>query len=298
MPERDALVLGFPEYAAQASALAAAAGLPYAAIEVHHFPDGESLVRLPTALPPALVFCRSLEQPNGKLIELELAAAAALEQGARRLSLVAPYLCYMRQDRAFRPGEAVSQRIIGQLLARHFDTLITVDPHLHRIHDLRDAVPLRHAISLTAAPVMADWLAGREDKPLLLGPDAEAEQWVAAIAATSGLAYGVASKTRLGDRSVRVRLPDLSFGGRDVVLVDDVASTGQTLAECARALLAAGAHSVAALVTHALFVDDALAGLRRAGIETIVSTDSIPHVSNALPLAPILARAVASQLPG
>jgi ribose-phosphate pyrophosphokinase len=287
-----ALLLAFPDYVVQSQRLAAAAGIACEQIELHHFPDGESLVRLPPDLPPHVIFCRSLDRPNEKLIELELAAAAARGLGARRLTLVSPYLCYMRQDRSFRAGEAVSQQIVGRLLAQRFDELITVDPHLHRTHELGAAVPVRRAVALSAAPVMADWLTALDVPPLLMGPDEESRQWVGSIAGRAGLDYGVATKVRLGDRRVRVELPDIGVRERDVVLVDDVASTGRTLAECAAQLLSAGARSVAALVTHALFVDDALDAMRHAGIEMIVSTDSIAHPSNALPLAPLLARAV------
>jgi len=288
-PNTAPVVLGFPSYREAARRLAVAADIDYADIEIHRFPDGESLVRLPQDLPQSVIFCCSLDQPNDKLIEMELAAATALQLGAQRLTLVAPYLCYMRQDAAFHPGEAVSQRIIGQLLARRFDTLITVDPHLHRTSDLWQAVPVHRAVALSAAPVMATWLASRSDVPLLIGPDAESAQWVRAIAAPGGLAYGVARKHRLGDRAVQVELPDLDYAGRPVVLVDDVVSTGHTLLAAARQLRARGAESVSALVTHALFVGNAQDRLFEAGVEEICSTDSVCHSSNKLHLAGLLA---------
>jgi ribose-phosphate pyrophosphokinase len=286
------LVLGFPSYREPALRLARAAGLDYADVTTHRFPDGESLVRLPPRLPEDVVICVSLSDPNAKLVELELAAATAPTLGARRLTLVTPYLGYMRQDVAFHPGEAVSQRIVGALLARHFDTVITVDPHLHRTHDLGVAVPVRRAVTLTAAPLMVDWLRRRPERPLLLGPDEEAEQWVGKIAAASGLEHGVSRKQRLGDRDVRVALPPLRFEGRHIVLVDDVASTGRSLVAAAEQLRARGAASLAVLVTHALFVDDALQRLERAGVGDICSTDSIPHPSNGLHLDALLAAAI------
>jgi ribose-phosphate pyrophosphokinase len=287
-----AMLLGFPEYRQPARRLAEKAGFPYADVEIHVFPDGESRVSLPPELPERVVLCRSLYQPNAKLIELELAAAAALELGARKLTLVAPYLCYMRQDAAFHPGEAVSQRIIGELLARRFDTLITVDPHLHRTRRLEDAVPARRTLTLSAAEAMAAWLAQRHDDPLLIGPDAESEQWVAGIAAPDDLEYGVGHKQRLGDREVRIRLPDLAFENRHLVLVDDVASSGNTLAEAARQLSAFRPASISVLVSHALFVDDALPRLQAAGVEKICSTDSIPHESNRIHLDGLIAGAL------
>lgn len=286
------LVLGFPDYREAALRLATAAGTDYAEVQVHRFPDGESRLQLPTELPERVILCRSLDQPNGKLVELELAAVTARELGARHLTLVAPYLCYMRQDKAFHPGEAVSQRIIGQWLARLVDAVITVDPHLHRTPQLRDAVPVPRALSLSAGPLLGRWLEGRSEAPVLLGPDSESAPWVESIARLAGLDYGVASKERFGDKAVRVTLPELDVNGREVVLVDDIASTGRTLAAAATQVLAAGARKVDVLVTHALFAGDALEVLKAAGVDAVLSTDSVRHESNRVELAPLLAEAL------
>ena len=102
----------------------------------------------------------------------------------------------------------------------------------------------------------------------------------------------VNGKQRSGDREVRVALPDLDIAGREVVLIDDVASTGRTLAVTAEALVARGAAAVDVAVTHALFVDDALAHLARAGVRHVWSTDSVVHASNAVSLVPLLADAL------
>ena len=295
-PVNKPIVLGFPEYRQPARRLADAAKLDYASVQTHTFPDGESLVRLSRKLPEQVILFSSLDQPNRRLVELELAAATAIQLGAHRLTLVAPYLCYMRQDKAFHPGEAVSQTIIGELLARRFDTLITVDPHLHRTHALKDAVPAHRAVALSAAPVMAAWLekhAGQfGGKPLLVGPDEESEQWLSAIAAPAGLEYVVAHKQRLGDREVRIHLPDFAFQKRHVVLVDDIASTGRTLEAAARQLFAVQAASVSALVSHALFIGDTLQRLDMAGVGLVCSTDSIPHSTNRIYLNELLAEAL------
>lgn len=286
------LVLGFPEYAEQSRRLAQTLAAPWNQVHIHRFPDGESKVRLPETLARHVVVCRSLDTPNDKLIELILTAAAARELGASKLTLVAPYLCYMRQDTAFHPGEAVSQRVIGQLLAERFDAVITVDPHLHRVSRLEEVVPAKHAIALSAADAMGRFLRDKVDHPLLLGPDGESRQWVRAIAKPAGIQYGVAEKERLGDRSVRIVLPNLDFQGREVVFVDDIASTGHTLAVATRQVLTTGAARVHVLVTHALLVGDAMAQLHNAGITNFWSTDSVPHASNAVELAELLAQAV------
>jgi len=287
------LVLGFTDSEKQAAGLAAALGIPHECIDVHRFPDGESRVRLPAHLPEHVALFRSLHYPNEKLLEVMLAAESARTLGAREVTLIAPYLCYMRQDKAFHPGEAVSQRIVGRFLAGLFDALVTVDPHLHRVHDLAEAVPVKRAVALSAAPAMGQFLAARKAQALLVGPDQESEQWVSTVAGGAGLAYAVASKIRRGDRDVEIRLPDREYAGLHAVLVDDLASTGRTLAGAARALLAAGAARVDVLVTHALFVGDALETLMAAGVSEVWSSDSIPHASNAFALAPELAGAIA-----
>ena len=285
------MLLGFEDYRDQAQALARSLGIPCEEVTVHRFPDGESRVALPEKLPADLILCRSLNQPNSKLIELLLTATTARQLGARHLILVAPYLCYMRQDIAFHPGEAVSQKIIGAFLASLFDAVVTVDPHLHRIRSLSEAVPLPDSIALSAGPLMSDFLS-RRNNPLLLGPDSESLQWVKTIADACGLEHGVGAKERLGDRKVRIRLPDLSFARRNIVLIDDVISSGETMAIAAHQCLAAGAARVDVLTTHALFASGAEDRLRQAGISEIWSTDSITHHSNAIHLAPLLADAV------
>lgn len=289
------IVLGFPGYRGPARNLANTSGVEYADVEVHHFPDGESRVRLPDSLPAHVIHYTSFDDANRQLIELEFAAVTAAQLGAEKQTLVAPYLCYMRQDVAFRPGEAVSQRIVGALIARHFDTVITVDPHLHRTPHLTDAIPVRRAVALSAAPVIAKWLEERGGDPLLIGPDEESQQWVSAIAAPGGFDIGVAHKTRIGDNEVRVVLPERSYNGRNVVLVDDVASTGHTLAAAARQIADRGAASISVVVSHALFVGDALQRLRDAGVSDICSTDSILHESNRLHLDSMLSSALLNE---
>lgn len=287
------LVLTFPEYRDAGERLAAELNCTSAAVDVYRFPDGEARVRLPEKLPRRIALCRSLFDPDAKLIELLLVSRTARELGARHISLVAPYLCYMRQDRAFVRGEAVSQRIVGDFLARLFDALITVDPHLHRIERLDQALPMDDAVSVSAAQVLANFLRQHlQPETLLVGPDSESRQWVAAIAARCDCDFLIAQKARHSDRAVDIELLDTPVSGRPVVLVDDIVSTGHTLATAARKLRAGGASIVDALITHGLFQDDAEDRLRAAGIRHVWTSDSVPHPSNAANLAPLLAEAL------
>jgi ribose-phosphate pyrophosphokinase len=286
------LLLAFPDYLPQVQRLAAALGAPLAVVSLHRFPDGESLLSLPATVPEHVVVCRSLDHPNDKLVELLLCAETARKLGAKRVTLVAPYLCYMRQDTANQPGEAVSQRIVGKWLAELFDDVLTVDPHLHRISKLEQAIPLRNAIALTAAAEIAAFLQRQLPQALLLGPDSESRQWVAGIAGQIGFDYAVAEKLRQGDRQVEIILPAQDYHGKTVVIIDDMASTGRTLAKAARLLRAAGAAEVYAAVTHPLFCGDAERHISEAGVTAIWSTDSIAHSASVIKLDKLLAQAL------
>jgi len=286
------LILAFDDDTERAAALAAELGVPHATIERHCFPDGESRLRLPPRLPPRVVLLRGLQQPNERLAELLLAAAGARELGCTHLTLVCPYLGYMRQDMAFTPGEVVSQRHIGSLLAQSFDAVVTIDPHLHRVATMDEVVPGRRGLALSAAPLLGAFVAGQLPKAVLLGPDEEAGQWVRGAAAAHGLDHAVCIKQRHGDHEVKVALPTMDVRGRAVVLFDDVASTGRTLVAAAQGAWAAGAASVDVAVTHALFVGDALRHVYEAPVRHVWSSDSVPHPSNVVATAPLLANAL------
>jgi ribose-phosphate pyrophosphokinase len=287
-------LLYFEPQAQQAVSLAKLANLKPCLIKRHDFPDGEFKLQLPSELSSRTVIFQSLDHPNEKLLELLFAAKTARQLGVQHITLVAPYLAYMRQDIAFVPGEVVSQRIVGDLLASLFDAVITVDPHLHRVAYLSEAIPVKDAINLSAAPILGELAIKKRDKPFLLGPDEESAQWVAQAAKAHHLDFAVATKTRLGDCSVDIQMPSINVVGRAVVLLDDIASSGHTLARAAEILLAAGAKTVDVAVTHALFDEQAETVMMKAGIGQIWSTDCVLHASNAVTVMPAIAQKLLS----
>ena len=288
----DSLLLSFKDYSEPARRLAKKLKVDYAEVDVHTFPDGENKITLPDKLPGNVILCRSLNNPNEKLVELYLVAKAARELGCNRLTFVIPYLCYMRQDTAFAPGEIVSQRWIGKYLGDIADKIITVDPHLHRTDCLSEIFNSTENVNLSAANLIGQWVTNNTRNPFLLGPDEESLQWVEKIADSITVDYAVATKTRHGDRDVDIKLPANDYSNRDIVLVDDIISTGHTLLETVIALKKHNVNSIYCAVTHGLFVDNAYEKLLNAGVKSICSTDSVFHVSNKVELAPLLASAL------
>lgn len=263
-------------------------------IDVHRFPDGESLVSVPSeGARRALVF-RSLSNPNEKLFEILLAADALRRQNVSEIGLIAPYLGYMRQDQIFHPGEAISQQVVARLLDSAFDQVLTIEAHLHRIHRLTQVFSCR-ADSIPAAGPIADWLRHRARPGILIGPDSESESWIRSIAQEAGLDWALASKTRHADDRVRIDLAPLPPGVRNAWIVDDIASSGATLEALTRILKERGVQNVGAIVVHALMNVETSERLERAGLERLVSTDSIAHPTNEISLAPLLANEIAKR---
>lgn len=283
------LILPMPGNEAVAQAIAQRTHVELGAVEVRRFPDGEAHVRLlrDVAGKDVDIVC-TLARPDEQFLSLIYAAGAARDLGARRVSLIAPYLAYMRQDARFKDGEAISSVHFAKILSEFFDALVTVDPHLHRRTSLDEifTIPTR---TVQAAPLLADWIRRNVSHPLIVGPDSESEQWVIAVAQAAGAPHVVLSKQRLGDREVNIDAPDiLQWRELTPVLIDDIASSGGTLIAAARRLRAQGFVKPHCVVVHALLGDEDYARLL-AEVAGLVSTDTAPHPSNVIRVAELLA---------
>ena len=257
-------------------------------LEVRSFPDGESYLRVLTPIKDAnCVVLADLSHPDTKYLAHLFLFETLKELGARSVGLVAPYLCYMRQDRRFAEGEAVTSRLFARSLSSHIDWLVTIDPHLHRYQSL-DEIYSVPAQVVQGAPALADWLRG-QDGLLLVGPDAESEQWVSSIAQASNHPYVIGTKQRLGDRRVKVTLPDISaYRGRKAVIIDDVISSGRTIGECVRALKAQGAEVILCAAVHGIFAEASDTYLLGTGLQALVTTNTVPHSTNGIDVSELL----------
>lgn len=287
--------LAFELHAAPGVGLALAdhLGCPLGRLSRRSFPDGETYLRFDTPVEgeDVILIC-TLDHPDTKLAVLLIAADALRQQKARSVGLVAPYLAYMRQDTQFRAGEAVTSRTIARLLSSAFDWLVTVDPHLHRYPKL-DAVYSVPAVAVSASSKLAGWIAQNVTQPVLVGPDEESAQWVERIARLANAPFTTFRKQRSGDYSVRIESSGLEhLREGTAVLVDDIASSARTLIEAADQVRNVTGSAPVCAIVHPIFAGDSYQRLLASGVSKVVSTNTVPHLTNQVDVTSEMAEAI------
>lgn len=291
------VVIALPGNEILAKALAGGLDGEIGAAEFDSFPDGETYIRMRSRIAGRrVILAASLDRPNEKFLPLIFAAETAKDLGAAQVGLAAPYLSYMRQDRRFREGEGVTSTYFARAVSRSFDWLVTVDPHLHRRASLSEIYSIP-ASAIHAAPLLSRWIRDDVDRPLLVGPDQESEQWVSAVAADAGAPFVVLTKTRHGPRYVEVSVPNVDrWAEHTPVLVDDIISTARTMIETVGHLMRAGMRPPVCLGVHAIFAGRAFDDLKTAGAERIATCNTVNHASNAIDVAPLMIKEIAAFL--
>ncbi len=247
---------------------------------IEKFPDGEIHVVEGDYTPSQTVaYVQTMHpHPNDMLVEMEFTVDLLKELGAERVIAVIPYVGYMRQDTRHVKGEAIAIRSMLKMLDfAGINDIVGVDMHLHRLGMEELASFSRIKIHEVGA---AELLAGKAGqgltKPLVVGPDSESERWAAAAAQVLSTDYDVLEKHRLSAREIEHRPRSLDAKGRDVLIIDDIVSTGGTIMDVIKSLRAQGAMRVNVACTHAVLSDiDSLTGLFRAGMDEFVSTNTI-----------------------
>lgn len=264
--------------------------------ETRRFPDGERYIRFTKDVPrdTALVTQSLYKDPDDLLIEYTFLTKTLLSLGAKNIVGVFPYMAYLRQDNRFKPGEAISANVISQIIeSAPTSAVVTMDSHLHRIHDLRGLFQVP-AVNLSAIPSLAECLKSECNlhDSVVVAPDEEAKQWANLAAPVLEAESVIMQKVRRGDTSVDIDLGHVKPYGRDIVLVDDIISTGGTIAQAARQLKSKGANHVHALITHGLFVEGAFDRVSKAGVEHLITSDTVPNQFSKVTVAPVFAKAL------
>ncbi|HHT0594910.1 TPA: ribose-phosphate diphosphokinase [Legionella anisa] len=261
--------------------------------EIHTFPDSESYIRINSEVKnKTVILVSTLDQPNSKILPLIFISRTLKELGANKICLVAPYLPYMRQDKRFHSGEAVTSTIFAQLLSSCIDGMITIDPHLHRIHQLSEIYSMPSLLTLHATKNISEWISSHIKNPILIGPDEESKQWVSEIANFSNLSFVIAQKKRLGDEQVILSLPKIKNIKHTAVLVDDIISSGVSMLETLKQLRTYGFKNPICIGVHALFNIQTENMLLRAGAKQLITCNTIIHSTNQIDISNILAKGI------
>jgi len=258
--------------------------------ERHSFPDGESYIRVESDVKGREVLINAtLFHPNPWILDLLFLADTLRALGAKRITLIAPYLAYMRQDKVFQIGEALTSKTFSHLLSAYFEALVTVDPHLHRYHCLSEIYTIPATV-LQAAPLISKWIHKNVENPFLIGPDEESRQWVQEVA--GDLPFIVLEKERNSQGEVKITWPSFNGAeGKTPVFVDDIISSGGTMLQAVDQAKALGLKSPVIVTIHPIFANDSYEKLQAAGVLKIVTCNSIPHPSNGIDLAPLIGEA-------
>jgi len=291
------LVLGGRNGDYLAVEIASLKGFELGAVEVKKFPDGETYIRVLSDVQGRdVVYVNSLQrEPNEAVIETLYTLDTLRDLGARRVVAVIPYMSYARQDSRFNPGEAVSIQILAKLFRTvSVDHIVTVDMHLHRISDPSSLFGANFH-NITGVRELGKYLKKHYSltNAVVIGPDEEAEQWAKVMAEElGGLEYSVLEKTRLTAEKVVVEARGVKVEGKDVVIVDDIISTGGTIVEGVKALRSLGARDFYVAAVHPLLIGDAYSKLMRLGLKELVGTNTVLSPISRVSIAPAIVEAL------
>lgn len=258
-------------------------------LTVRCFPDKESFIQIHSDVKnkDVVIIC-SLNNPDEKIMPLIFLMDLVKELGANSVGLVSPYLGYMRQDKRFNEGEAITSKTFAKIVSEYSDWLVTIDPHLHRYKSM-DEVYSIPATVLHAMDVVCNWIRDNIEKPVIIGPDIESEQWVSDVAKKVGVPYMVLRKKRRGDRDVEISVPDVKkYEDHRPVLVDDIISTARTMVGVVKHLDIAGMKRAICIGVHGVFAGDGYEVLKASGVKDIITTNTIVHSTNKIDVSGLI----------
>ena len=268
-----------------AEELASMIGASMANIASQRFPDGEFYFRILDDVKEDEVLIVQTTYPDQNLVELLLIQSALKEAGAKKITVVIPYYGYARQDTKFNDGEAISAKAIAKLISLNADQIITVDPHKEHILGFF-SVP---ALSCTAIPEIAKYLK-QKNIDMVLAPDKGALEKAKQTSNIINCDFDYMEKTRIDGSTVEMKPKKLNAEGKTVAIVDDIISTGGTMALAIKQLKKNKAEKVFVACTHGLFADEAIRKLTDAKCDEIISTDTINSKYSKVKIASAIAR--------
>lgn len=269
-----------------AARIATELGCCVTACEYKRFPDGELYTRiLDNINNEAVAIVQSIRTDSDLICLLQLIDAV---EEASKTKIVIPYLGYARQDKKFTPGEAISIRAIARSIsaAGVVDTIYVVNVHNKCVLKYFDV----DTKELEASSLIGDYAAQKEiAHPVIIGPDAGATELTKAVASPYDFDYDILEKRRISGEEVEITPIELSIEGKNVVIVDDIISTGGTISAATSLLKAQGANEIYVACIHGVFVQNAISRMHNAGVKDIVATDTIESEFSKISIAKMVA---------
>lgn len=283
------LIIGCSNSKKLAQGIAKIIKAQYSELTTKHFPDGELYIKFEISLKnKEVIFVQTLYPANEALLEIILAAHTAKELGAKKIKLVTPYLAYIRQDKRFNPGEAVSSKIIGKLL-EIFDEIITIDPHLHRFKSLREVFHTKTK-RLTSNELIKKYISKTFKNSVIIGPDEESHQWAKEIALSIGANVAILKKKRFSPTKVRISVKSqVDLKGKNIVIIDDILSTGKTVLETVKSIKEQKPKSIRVIAIHGLFTDKKVYAEIKRSVKEIITTNTIENKHSKIDVAQLVA---------
>ncbi|MCQ2056505.1 MAG: ribose-phosphate diphosphokinase [archaeon] len=251
------------------------------------FPDGECYVRVDAkSLDDDVVIVQNT-YPDNNLVEMLLLEDAVMNLGAKTITLVIPYFGYARQDKIFKPGEPESAKVISQCLSTKCDRVITVDIHKESV--------LKHFgcpyIDIKAADAIADYVKNR-DIDVVISPDIGAVDRAKKVAEKIKVSYDYIEKIRLSGTEVIMKPSKSNYSGKNVLIVDDMITTGGTIITASKQLRNAGVKSITVACTHGLFINDALNRLKSNSLNDVFVSNTLTTSVSKISVASLIAKAL------
>ena len=257
--------------------------VPLAETISKRFPDDEFYLRIMENISGEHVIIVQTTYPDPNIVELFLLQNAVEEAGAKEVTIVIPYFGYARQDTKFQEGEPISAKAMAGLISLNADRVITVDPHKEHILDFFST----SAFSCSAVPELAKYLK-KKNIDMILAPDKGALERAKNAAKIIGCEFDYMEKTRIDGTTIEIKPKTLNAKNKNVAIIDDIISTGGTMAKSIGELKKHGANNVIVACTHGLFAGDAVKKLNSAGCNEIISTDTIQNKFSKVKIAPCI----------
>lgn len=266
-------------------------GLEVGRLTIRAFPDGERYLRVDSEVEGKhCIVIQSTSHPQDtNFMELITLADTIKDLGASKVTAVLPYYGYGRQDKRFKPGEAISSKVIAKHLSQGVDAFVTVNIHEEKILNFFE-VP---CLNLDASPLLGDYFKTHElASPVVVAPDEGALAMAEKVASVVGCPHDFLEKERLAPGKVEMKPKSLDVAEKDVILVDDMIDSGGTMLEAITMLRKQGALNLMVGCVHPVLTGNVITKLFSAGAIDAVATNTIPSQISFITVSSLIAEAL------